>query len=256
MEFVNNYVPEPEITEAELYGPELYDLNFILPVPPVLSTNKLRLVPFIPRVHAAAYFDAVRGHETMYQHIPVALEYPSDFLRFVETCRRDNTAVMFAVIDTTRPDPKHPEWEGSLAGMFGLLGTDKTRLVTEIGPAIVLPAFQRTHVGSHAVGLLLKHVLDVAPSGFGFRKVKWAASPLNLPSHNLAKRMGFQFEGVIRWKYVLPKVEGYHKLGKDARVGDGGNGLLGRDSSEWALCWDEWEGGGRELVERAFARVA
>jgi hypothetical protein len=52
--------------------------------------------------------------------------------------------------------------------MFGLIGTDKTQLVTEISPAIVLPAFQRTHVGSHAVGLLLKYALDVAPSGVGF----------------------------------------------------------------------------------------
>ncbi|KIJ18546.1 hypothetical protein PAXINDRAFT_175161 [Paxillus involutus ATCC 200175] len=216
MAFVNNYVPESEITEAELYGPEPYDLNFVLPVPPVLSTDKVRLVPFIPRVHAPAYFDA----------------YPSDFLRFVETCRREKSAFMFAVIDTTRPDPKHPEWEGSLAGMFGLIGTDKTQLVTEISPAIVLPAFQRTHVGSHAV------------------------APVNLPSNNLAKRMGFKFEGVSRWKYVLPWVEGYQKWGKEARAGDAGNGLLGRDCNEWALCWDDWEEGGRELVERAFARVA
>ncbi|KAF9243079.1 hypothetical protein BU15DRAFT_59957 [Melanogaster broomeanus] len=154
MVFVNNYSSEPEISEEELYGPEPYDLNFILPVPPVLSTDKLRLVPFIPRVHAAAYFEAVRGHETIYQLMSVALEYPSDFLRFIEMCRRDKTAVVFAAIDTTRLDPKHPEWEGSLAGIFGLLQTDKTNLVTEIGPAIVLPAFQRTHVASHAVGLL------------------------------------------------------------------------------------------------------
>ena len=56
---------------------------------------------------------------------------------------------------------------------------------------------------------------------------------------------------------MLPVVEGYQKAGKEARAGDAGNGLLGRDTSnEWALCWDDWEEGGRELVERAFARVA
>ncbi|KIK93435.1 hypothetical protein PAXRUDRAFT_828997 [Paxillus rubicundulus Ve08.2h10] len=256
MAFVNNHVPESKITEAELYGPEPYDLNFVLPVPPVLSTDKVRLVPFIPRIHAPAYFDAIRGYETMYQYIPVVLEYPSDFLRFVETCRRDKTSLMFAVIDTTRPDPKHPEWEGSLAGMFGLIGTDTTNLVTEIGPAIVLPAFQRTHVSSHAVGSLLKYVLDLAPSGVGFRRVKWGAAPHNIPSNNLARRMGFKFGGILRWRYVLPTVEGYQKWGKEARAGDAGNGLLGRDGNEWVLCWDDWEEGGRELVERALARVA
>ncbi|KAF9243087.1 acyl-CoA N-acyltransferase [Melanogaster broomeanus] len=189
MVFVNNYSPEPEISEEELYGPEPYDLNFILPVPLVLSTDKLRLVPFIPCVDAAAYFEAVRGHETIYQFICVA----------------DKTAVVFAVIDTTRLDPKHPELEGSLAGIFGLLQTDKTNLVTEIGPAIVLPAFQKTHVASHAVGLLLKHILDIAPSGLGLRKVKWTAFLLNLPSNKLAQRMGFKFEGLIRWTCVIPR---------------------------------------------------
>ncbi|KAF9241845.1 acyl-CoA N-acyltransferase [Melanogaster broomeanus] len=214
MLFVNNCSPELEISEEELYGPEPYDLNFVLPVPPVLSTNKLRLVPFIPRVHADAYFDAVRGHETMYQYMPHALEYPSGLLRYIEMRRRDETAVVFAAIDTTRPDPKHPEWEGSLAGLFGLSHTDKTSLVTEIGPAIVLPAFQRTHVASHAVGLLLEHLLDTAPSGLGFCKVKWAVSSSNLSSNKLAKRMGFKFEGLIRWTHVMRRVEGYQKVGK------------------------------------------
>ena len=54
---------------------------------------------------------------------------------------------------------------------------------------------------------------------------------------------------------MLPVVEGYQKLGKEARADDAGNSLLGRDSNEWALCWDDWEESGRELVERAFARV-
>ncbi|KAF9241841.1 acyl-CoA N-acyltransferase [Melanogaster broomeanus] len=255
MVFVNSYSPEPDVSEEELYGPEPYDINFVLPVPPVLSTDKLRLVPFIPRVHAAAYFDAVRGHETIYQYIPAALEHPSDFLRFVEMRRRDKMSVMFAVIDTTRPDPKHPDWEGSLAGMFGLIYTDKARLVTDIGPAIVLPAFQRTHVASHALGLLLKYLLDIAPSGLGFRKVKWTVSPSNLPSNKLVQRMGFKFEGFARWTYVMPRVEGYQKDGKEARAGDAGDGLLGRDSNELAVCWDDWEKGGRELVEQVLARV-
>ncbi|KAF9243089.1 hypothetical protein BU15DRAFT_72289 [Melanogaster broomeanus] len=95
MAFVNNCSPEPEISEEELYGPEPYDLNFILPVPPVLSTDKPRLVPFIPCVHAAAYFDAVRGHETMYQYMPHALEYPSGLLRYIKMHRRKETAVTF-----------------------------------------------------------------------------------------------------------------------------------------------------------------
>lgn len=256
MAFVNNYTPEQEILESELYGPEPYDINFVLPVPPSLSTSKLHLVPFIPRIHVSTYLDCVRGHESMFKYIPIALEHPSDFLRFLESRRRDKTAVMFAAIDRTRPDPNHPDWEGSLAGLFGLAETDKTMLVIEIDPAIVLPAFQRTHVSSHAVGLLLKYILELPPSGVGFRRANWTVSPINVASNNLAKRMGFKLEGVFRWKYIVPAVEGYHKLGKEARAGDAGSGLLGIDSNELALCWDDWEESARELVERAFAREA
>lgn len=256
MAFVNNYTPKPAVPEDELYGPEPYDFDFVLPIPPQLSTNKLRLIPFIPRVHAATFLDCIRGHESMFKHMPISIERSADFLRFVEESRRDKSALLFAAIDTTRPNPNHLQWEGSLAGLFGLSGTDTSRLVTEIDPAIVLPAFQRSHVGSHAVGLLLKYILELPPSGLGFRRVRWTASPINTASNNLAKRMGFKLEGMMRWGYVLPAVEGYPKLGKEARAGDAGNDLLGRDTNEWALCWDDWEDGVTELVERAFAREA
>ena len=124
MAFVNNYVqaPEPVILENELYGPEPYDVNFVFPIPLELSTNKLRLIPFIPRVHAAAYFDGIRGHKSMFKYLSLALEYPADLLRFVERHRRNENEIMFAAIDTTRPDSTHPEWEGALAGFFRALG--------------------------------------------------------------------------------------------------------------------------------------
>ncbi|KAF9243078.1 hypothetical protein BU15DRAFT_59956 [Melanogaster broomeanus] len=225
---------------------------------PVLSTDKLRPPPIYPSPFiAAAYFDAVRGHR---RHVPIHAPPSRKSLDFLRTLRdvtaRQNSCPCSPVIGYNRPPIQHPQWEGSLAGLFGLLYTDKTNLVTEIGPAIVLPAFQRTHVASHAVGLILKYLLDIAPSGLGFRKVKWTASPFNVPSNRLAKRMGFKFEGLIRWTSVVVRAEGYQKDGKEARAGDAGDGLLGRDSNELAVCWDDWEGGGRELVEQAFARVA
>ncbi|KAI6021526.1 hypothetical protein BKA83DRAFT_4283209, partial [Pisolithus microcarpus] len=175
------------------YGPEPYDVNFVFRVPPVLFSAKVRLVPFVPRVHAAAYFDGVRGYESMYQHMPVALEHPLDLLRLTEDFRRNTSSILFAIIDTTR----------SIAGLIGLLDTNVDHLVTEIGPVI------RTHVGSHAVGLLLKYTLELPPAGLGLRRV-------------------LVFEGVSRWKLTLPKVEGYPKVGTEGRDGDAGNGRLGR----------------------------
>lgn len=253
MAFINNYEPPTPILDHEVYGPEPYDINFVFRVPPVLFSAKVRLVPFVPRVHAAAYFDGVRGYESMYQHMPVALEHPLDLLRLTEDFRRNTSSILFEIIDTTRPDDDHPEWEGSIAGLIGLLDTNVDHLFTEIGPVVVLPAFQRTHVGSHAVGLLLKYTLELPPAGLGLRRVRWCASPLNIPSNNLAKRMGFKFEGVSKWKLTLPKVEGYPKVGTEGRDGDAGNGRLGRDSNEYAVCWDDWENGGRAIAEDALS---
>ncbi|KAG9316814.1 hypothetical protein JVU11DRAFT_2879 [Chiua virens] len=249
MAFVNNYASEPEIPVSELYGPDPYDLNFIFPIPLVLSTDKLRLVPFVPRVHAVAYFDGIRGHESMFQHMPIAVEQPTSFLRFTEACRRQKGSLLFA-IPTTLSGKAH------LRACSGFWKPVHGPSPQKSDPAIVLPAFQRTHVASHAVGLLLKYILELPPSGLGFRRVKWSASPINTASNNLAKRMGFKLEGVMRWKFTLPTVEGNPRPGKEARAGDAGNGLQGRDSNEWGLCWDDWEEGGRELVERAFARSA
>ncbi|KIJ62893.1 hypothetical protein HYDPIDRAFT_62566, partial [Hydnomerulius pinastri MD-312] len=83
----------------------------------------------------------------------------------------------------------------------------------EIGVLCILPAFQRTHVASHAVGILLKYAFAlprVTPSGeteghgLGARRVHWYAHPDNEPSLRLAARMGLQREGTLRWSWVLP----------------------------------------------------
>ncbi|KAH7922033.1 hypothetical protein BV22DRAFT_1131770 [Leucogyrophana mollusca] len=229
------------VVDADLFGPDPYDLNFIYPVPKELSTSKLKLVPFIPRLHGEAFLEGTRGKESMFKLMPLALEGPGDFLRFVESfMRRDNLHVLFAIIDTTRPDTTRPTLGGSLAGVIGLVHT-------------------RTHVGSHAVGLMLRWAFELpsaASPGLGMRRVTWITGLMNAGSSGLAMRMGFKYEGLMRWACGMPEVEGYPKEGgKPSREGDPLPGLQGRDSLLYAQCWDDWEGGGRELVERAFARV-
>ncbi|KAI6033239.1 hypothetical protein F5J12DRAFT_711870, partial [Pisolithus orientalis] len=109
-------------------------------------------------------------------------------------------------------------------------------LVTEIGPVIVLPAFQCIQVESHVVGLLLRCKLELPPAGLHLLRVKWCGSPLNISFNNLAKRMRFKFERVSRWKFALPQMEGYPKVRTDGREGDAGNERLGRDSNKYMVC--------------------
>ena len=57
MSFVNAYsTPTPTpLRENDLYGPDPYDINFNFPVHvESLETERVRLTPFIPKVHTDA----------------------------------------------------------------------------------------------------------------------------------------------------------------------------------------------------------
>lgn len=77
------------------------------------------------------------------------------------------------------------------------------------------------------------------------------ASPFNEKSIRAAERMGLRREGVLRWSFVLPaSKEGKKVAGWREEVDEND----GRDSVILAMCWDDWEKGGREHVEKALAR--
>ncbi|KAF8829843.1 hypothetical protein HHX47_DHR2000022 [Lentinula edodes] len=101
--------------------------------------------------------------------------------------------------------------------------------------------------------------------GLGLRRVQWSANVHNHGSIGLARKMGFRVEGIRRWARVLDVSKGEGEGGNgQAGAGNGeggaGNGIKrrkgdpreecpGRDTVGLAICWDEWEEGGRERVE-------
>lgn len=128
---------------------------------------------------------------------------------------------------------------------------------SEIGFIEIFRAFQRTHVSTHAIGLLLHYLLELPNStsryggGLGLRRVQWQAHSENKPSVRAAERMGFRLEGIMRWRRILPQA----KRGLDTPSERAGGGLKGRHSAILSLCWDDWElEGGRELVEKQMER--
>lgn len=102
---------------------------------------------------------------------------------------------------------------------------------------------------SNAVGILLKYTLEL-PSrmkgALGLRRVQWTANPANAKSVSAAKRMGMKEEGIMRWYLVL--AEG--KEGDAPREGDPRQGYDGRASTLLAMCCEDWENGGRDLVQQ------
>lgn len=165
--------------------------------------------------------------------------------------------MLFAVYDKTRCSADTTgidEGLGALAGLIGLVKTSMMNLSTEIGPVLILPSFQRTHVTSNAIGLMLRYILDPpSQAGLGLRRVVWQANSNNLPSIKAAERLGFKHEGVARWAFVLPEGKRIGN-GLERRTEDPKRKNLGRDSVMLSICWDEWEDGGRRLVDTVIAR--
>lgn len=217
MAFVNNYVPpppagnfEPLLPEDKHWGPEPYDINFAFPIHlKTFESERVKLTPFVPRVHAIEFWKHTGANTHLYRHFPII--YPSlpHFLTWLERDFRPSPdTILFAVIDKTQKDPEHPDWGGSLAGIIGLLELSPSNLKVEIGVAIIIPKFQRTHVASNAAGVLTTYCLQKptdSPPGLGMRRVQWCASPKNLPSIRLATRLGMKQEGVQRYTWILPE---------------------------------------------------
>lgn len=258
--FVNEYKPPAQVTlfKEELYGPEPYDINFVFPVRlEHLESERVKLTPFVPSLHSAIYWAEVEKTPDLFRYYPFTLDTLDQFLTYHELrVRRDPANNLFVIIDKTKPDPGHPELGGSIAGVLGLYFSSATQLYTEIAYVAILPAFQRTHVASNAVGILLKYCLQLPtanPPGLGLRRVQWCAHSKNIPSGRLAERMGFKREGIIRWHYVLS--EPLARDGMKPREGDQWPERYGRDTQQLSLCWDDWENGGRDIVQREIDRV-
>ncbi|KIJ66383.1 hypothetical protein HYDPIDRAFT_86222 [Hydnomerulius pinastri MD-312] len=241
-------------------SPAAYNVNFCFPVKE-LENDRVKLVPFIADLHAEIFYKGIAPHPELFNYMPgtfgpwtSATQFTTSF---VEPLYRDPSRCLFAIIDKTRtPTPGAPPSETDFAGVLTYMNTSAQFLVTEIGFVVILPKFQRTHVTTHACGLLLQYALDLPSSpggGLGLRRVQWQASNLNVPSVKAAKAMGFKFEGVLRWDRVMPGDRtglGEIKL----REGDPMPGTLKRDTAMLAVCWDDWEEGGREMLLKRMDR--
>lgn len=249
MRFVNNYKPtvsNPSTTEP-------YDINFVFPIPPVLETSRVKLVPHIPSLHAEAFIRASVERPELSRYLPVTFTELSSWEMFVENLFRvDSSCALFTIVDKTKCEEGMTEEEILRicgAGIIGLIHASPSNRSVEIGPVIVLPAFQKTFVATNAVGILLRYCLDLAPSGLGLRRVQWTANPDNAVSVRFAEKIGMQYEGRSRWTWVMES----HKEGKQVSNGRGEG--VGRDSVIYALCWDDWEGGAKEHVGKTIDRI-
>ncbi|OCH84488.1 acyl-CoA N-acyltransferase [Obba rivulosa] len=251
--FVNSYAPRPlpdALPEAQLYGPEPYDINWAFPLDlNTLSTDEIFLTPFIPRLHAGAYWEQAGPHPEFFKHYLILNATLPAFLAFLEThVRKKPESIQFAILDRRRADGARPQLGGQLAGVLGLWDVSAADLSAEIAHVLVFPEWQGTGVGARAAALLARFCLQLptaSPPGLGLRRVQWVAHSDNKPSIGLARRLGMTHEAHLRWQKVLP--EGLH--GRTPRAGDARLSRDSRDSVILSVCCDEWEEGGREDMQ-------
>ncbi|KAF8530085.1 hypothetical protein BU17DRAFT_78635 [Hysterangium stoloniferum] len=121
----------------------------------------------------------------------------------------------------TRYNPA-PLGTDTLAGIVGLLNTDPQNASAEVGFLIVLPAFVGRGIATRVVGMLAAWCLDVpdsvtsscgsrtpivvsSPSAppLALRRLQYQAHASNSASIGVARKAGFETEGVVKWVKIL-----------------------------------------------------
>ncbi|KAI7773153.1 hypothetical protein LA080_011736 [Diaporthe eres] len=234
---------------------------FYFPIDSPIANDRVKLVPFDLDLHGAAFIAQSADHPELWANmsfIPFTTvnELKESFTRPDTILSLSNPAhTTFAIIDKTRDrSPEDPE--GELAGMVAYIYTSKVHLSSEIGAIVVLPQYQRSHVTSNTVGLMLQYAFTPAEDGgMGLQRIQWHCSTANAASAKVAERMGFEKVGMIPYHMKFPLGKRHGKLGNGKPLPPGSHpDDVWRDTCYYSLSWDVWEGEAREKVEKAMSR--
>ncbi|GAA5976353.1 hypothetical protein JCM10908_005470 [Rhodotorula pacifica] len=302
MPYINCYRPNPPLERADWHAQtplEEYDLNFVFDLPPRLETGGVRLEPVIPSIHAPQLYRLFSAYPDTLTYLPYGpfADYTS-FLTFLEMRRRHPNWLMFAVYDLGLEFDDGVEEDFAvdggglrperIAGVVGLITTPDFRMA-ELGPLHLANCFQRTHVMTHSIWLLLDWIFasptgradprrvlastssppppPKSPRGLGLRRAQWGANAGNTASINAAQRIGFTLETPhATWERPLKheskggRIELPAFVKADAEWYDHERAIgWGRDSALLGMGWDTWhEKGGRskvwQMVQRGVVR--
>jgi len=148
------------------------------------------LVPLDAKLHAADLWNAVKGHDEVWQYLFDG-PYPSqaDLARDIAVKQSANDRIFYAIISGDI---------GAAVGYASFMRMDPTNGVIEVGNIMLSPALQRTTASTEAMYLMARHVFER-----GYRRYEWKCNAENLPSRRAAERLGFNFEGIFRQHMVI-----------------------------------------------------
>ena len=87
---------------------------------------------------------------------------------------------------------------GQPIGVASFMSNLPEHLKVELGSIWYSPLAQRTGANTEATYLMLQHAFDL-----GYRRVEWKCDALNARSRSAALRMGFTFEGIQEYHYII-----------------------------------------------------
>ncbi|GAA5845000.1 hypothetical protein JCM3766R1_004844 [Sporobolomyces carnicolor] len=294
MPFLNQYKAPRALPVSNYHSDtplQEYDLNFCYPIPRQLQSSGVKLVPLIPSLHGERLFELFKPSPDSFKWLPYGpFATVDELLTLFETkVRLDPGTLLFTVYDLSLRFDRDPEEEEEedfeqeggrgmrlerIAGIVGVLKGVPANRSIEIGHLHIAPRFQRTHVLTHSIALLMHWLLDPpTPSStcLGLRRVQWFANQLNLPSIRAAERLGFRIESSgLWWERVisaaaddkpgidLPDFLNHDRQDKDTTTTrkkvEEARGK-GRHSVVLSVDWETWNDSVRDrvklLVERA-----
>jgi RimJ/RimL family protein N-acetyltransferase len=175
------------------------------PGPVTLRGRTVTLEPLSAEHHTADLWQAVRGHDEVWDWLfdgPYATE--ADLRQALEEKQAGTATIFLAILPVETGDPESSQtglgpWGGKAAGYASFMRIEPAHGVIEVGNILLSPSLQRTTAATEALYLMASHVFD----HLGYRRYEWKCNALNQPSRRAALRLGFTFEGIFRQHMVI-----------------------------------------------------
>jgi RimJ/RimL family protein N-acetyltransferase len=177
--------------QARQFGPPV-DATPAKPPGPVTLTGRFGSVTRLDAArHGADLWNAVRGHDDIWDYLPVGpfQDEPSFGAWLAERERSTSPYYFYSILD---PD-------GRALGIFSLMRAEPAMRVIEIGHIVYGASLQRTPLATEAQYLLARYAFET----LGYRRYEWKCNALNAASRRAALRFGFTYEGTFRQHMIV-----------------------------------------------------
>ncbi|KAF2268990.1 acetyltransferase [Lojkania enalia] len=232
---------------------EYYKSNFCFPVRK-LETDRLKLIAFKAEIHAQLAYDPDHSAYAHVYHGPFTSA--DDFVeKYIRALDEDEHAFAFAIIDKTKPSATAEDPDGALAGMITLTEGNVEARAAEI-TVRTLPQHQGSGVATGATRALLEY-LFAAPhdGGLGLLRVEWHSSTANPASVAIARKLGFEVMGMIRYESCFKNAKARGKVGNGRPLPSWCEpGDEFRDLVMYVMYWDSWSRKGRGISSEVGTR--